>query len=252
MVVRVLATGQSNMRGRCVGGHPPFSTATRVTVWNNVNPLGSNGTAMVSPSEGNAPFNPDGSNNLALWFCHRLSQEVDDDVHLIMVARDSSDISFWNPSTGAVYTEILDVWNAQGGNAQDIFLWHQGETGETPDNTQYKTKWLAMRNALRTTGVLKTTAPAILGGLQGARIGGTNDLYLQQLAAENPNVYYASSVGLDSGPTASTAPLPDNLHFSGAALYVLGYHRYWDQYRAHIGNRPRLGTPAILGTGRTW
>ncbi len=244
MVVRVLATGQSNMRGRFEGGHPPFSTATRVTVWNNVNPLGSNGTALVSPSEGSAPFNSDGSNNLALWFCHRLSQELNDDVQLILVARDSSDISFWHPSTGSLYAEILDVWNAYGGYEFDILLWHQGETGETPDNTQYKTKWIAMRNALRTVGVIKDNAPAILGGLQGARIGGTNDTYLQQLANENADVYYASSVGLDHGG--------DSLHFSGSALYVFGYFKYWDQYRAHIGNKPRLSSPAILAARRTW
>ena len=164
---------------------------------------------------------------MPLWFCHRLSQEVRDDVRLVIVARDGSDISYWNPTTGTVFQEIEDVYAATGAPAADIFIWHQGETGETPDNTQYKTKWLAMRNALWTAGIIKNQAPCIVGGLQGVRIGGANDLYLQQLATENAGVYYADSSGLEDGG--------DGLHFAGPALYTFGYFRYWQQYRNHIG-----------------
>lgn len=238
MVKIVLSTGQSNTRGRYPGG-PPFSQASRVRVWNNVNPLGANGTAFVVPSEGANPFNPDGSSSMPLWFCHRMSQELNDDVRLITVSRDSSDLTFWNPSTGAVYQELIAVYAASGQPAADVLIWHQGESGNGATgelDTVYKQDWLTMRNAMRAAGILKNQAPCIVGGLQGVRIGGARDLNLQQLAAEQPDVYYASSADLDDGG--------DGLHFSGSALYVFGYFRYWEQYRLHIGP-PARKTGAI-------
>jgi hypothetical protein len=234
-MIYVLATGQSNMGGRFP--YPlNFSTATRVKVRNNSNPLGSNGTSWITPVEGAAPFNASGATNLAVWFCKRLSIEMNDDVRLAIVFRDSSDLSYWDPSTGLVYQEIEDVWGDAGAPAADILLWHQGENG----GTSYKANWIIMRNALRTAGILKADAPAILGGLQGTRIGGTNDTYLQELAAENDDVYYADSSGLTS---LDAVPL----HFDGVSLYEFGYNRYWAQYRAHIGEPPRVQGNILAG-----
>lgn len=236
----VFATGQSNMRGRYQGG-PSFSVASRVEVWNNVNPLGTDGTSWVSPTEGSAPFNSDSSTNLALWFCHRMSQELDDDVRLIVVARDSSALDLWFPGTGSMFQECIDVHSASNAPPVDVLLWHQGESG----GTNYKTNFLAVREGFNVFGIAEPTTPIILGGLQGVRIGGTNDSYLQQLASENPGeIYYASSLDLDHGG--------DGLHFAGPDLYTFGYHRYWDEYRKHIGNRPRVTGPAIFGTPRIW
>ena len=241
MTKYVLASGQSNMRGRYPAGGPPFSVATRVTVWNNVNPLGSNGTAWVTPAESSAPFNSDGSSNLALWFCHRMSQELDEDVRLILVARDSSSLDLWAPTSGSMWQEIVDVHDAAGNPLCDVFLWHQGESG----GTNYKTAWLTMRTALSSYGILNGDAPSILGGLQGVRIGGTNDTYLQELAEENDGIYYASSLNLDDGG--------DGLHFSGPDLHHFGYFRYWDKYREHIGPAARKTTPVFIVPGtRVW
>ena len=238
----VLASGQSNMRGRLNAATVSFAAMSRVKVWNNANPLGSNGTAFVAPVQGTNPFNLDGSSNLAVWFCHRLSQELNTDVKLILVCRDGSDITYWHPTTGTVYQEIEDVHAATGEGAADILLWHQGETGESDpvQRALYKTKWITMRNALRTAGIIKQDAPTILGGLQGVRIGGQNDLYLQELAAENDDVYYASSVDL---------PSDDNLHFSGNALRTFGYHRYWEQYAAHIDFKKRVDGSILAARG---
>ena len=220
-----LLGGQSNGLGFGLGGPSP-SLATRVKVWNNENPLGANGTAFVDPVLGSPPLTASGTNNLGIWFAHRATRELDVDARGVIVARGSSDISWWHPTTGAMFAETVAVYAASGLPPADVFLWHQGETGED-DNTQYKSKWLAMRAALVAAGAIRNQAPCILGGLQGARIGGTNDTYLQELAAENAGVYYASSAGLGHNG--------DELHFSGSALYILGYERYWEQYRKHIG-----------------
>lgn len=234
MTKLVLSTGQSNDLGRYEGG-TAFSLATNVTAWNNVNPLGSNGTAFVTPTESSPPFNSTGGNNLALWFCRRMAQELNEAVELILVARDSSDLTYWNPTTGTIYQEIEDVHAATGRGAADVLIWHQGEGGNGATGEfdhLYKADWITMRNALRTAGILKNDAPSILGGLQGTRIGGARDMYLQELADENADVYYASSEGLTDGG--------DTLHFSGPALYTFGYFRYWEQYRKHIGPRASI------------
>lgn len=231
----VLATGQSNMGGRYFTS-TEFSSASRVRVWNNTNPLGANGTSWIVPVEGNPPFSASGYTNLAVWFCKRLSIELDEDVRLILVYRDSSGLEFWDPTTGAVYQEIEDVHAASGAPAVDIMLWHQGEGG----GTDYKANWIIMRNALRTAGILGATAPTIVGGLQGVRIGTGTDLLLQELANENDDVYYASSVGLTSHDAVP-------LHFDGVSLYEFGYNRYWDQYRAHIGEPPRVQGNMLAG-----
>ncbi|WP_456489620.1 sialate O-acetylesterase [Marinobacter nauticus] len=237
-MLKVLALGQSNMSGRGSGGRSPLECDSRVEVWNNTNELGADGTAFISPPDfGNSPWDANGGNNLALWFCHRAAQELQTDVRLVLVSKGGTTLAEWGPS-GIMYTEASGVHSASGLGPADVLLWHQGESDRPSSNggtgippADYKTNFLAMLSSLKNDGLLAANAPAIVGGLY-LPTAGNIDTALQELANENDGVYYAGITDLKTS---------DGIHFAGASLYHLGFYRYWNQYR------DRLGFPRISG-----
>lgn len=237
-MLKVLALGQSNMSGRGSGGRSPLECDPRVEVWNNTNEQGADGTAFVAPPDfGNSPWDANGGNNLALWFCHRASQELQDDVRLVLVSKGGTTLAEWS-SSGTMYTEASGVHAVSGLGPADVLLWHQGESdrpsadgGTGISTTDYKTNFLAMLSSLQSDGLLAVGSPTIVGGLY-LPTAGNIDTALQELASENDDIYYAGITDLQSS---------DGIHFSGASLYHLGLYRYWDQYRS------RLGFPRITG-----
>jgi hypothetical protein len=231
----VLATGQSNMIGlNGFGGPAMNSTDPRITVWNNENPIVDDGTAWISsPAAGNKPWAPDGSNNLSLWFCQRLAQELQDDVRLILVARGGNAISHWHPASGEVYARILSVYAATGlDRPADILLWHQGESDAASDEATYKAAWLNVMAGLASEDIIDGNTARIVGGLRPS--SAVVNPWLQALAAENPNTYYADATGMIDGVES---------HFLGNRLYQFGYGRYWDAYTNHIGPQQLKGDP---------
>lgn len=233
----VLASGQSNMSGRGLGGPSLDSVSPLVRVWNNTNELGSHGSEFVaSPTQGSAPWSQaplNAGNNLAAWFCDRLAKETGEEVRLILVSKGGSSISHWDPITGDLFEEIEDVWSATGlSTPADIFLWHQGESDASSTQGAYTSAFLAMISALESASILAEDAAKIVGGVRaGAAVVNP---WLQSLAAENANIYYADPTGLHDS---------DGTHFTGNHLFQFGHGRYWDAYCRHIGPVVIAGDP---------
>lgn len=229
MVYKVLFSGQSNALGHDAGGP---STSSNVSVWNNVNPLGSNGTAFVTPVLGSAPFRSDCSNNAGLWFCHRLAEETGEPVNLAVVAKDSTSILSWVVSDDAaavMSSEIIAVWNATGQSVADIFVWQQGEADDWMTYEQYSGYFYEMLAILSNAGVIGDGTRIIIGGLSETHDGWTdfNNEVLRPLVGSSPMFYYADSAGIENAPS-------DTSHYSGNGLYQLGYDRYWQAITGSI------------------
>jgi hypothetical protein len=236
----VFASGQSNMMGRGTGGPDPSSASSLVTVWNNGNELGVNGTAFISPPTfGNNPWSQSPfatGNNLSVWFCHRLAIETGESVKLVLCGKGGTAIDEgWDKDTGTVYPEILDVWAATGlTEPADIFLWHQGD-GST-DTSGYTSSWQAMRLNLISDGILSADTACVLGECR-ASAETANPKY-HNIAATTPNCYVADQSGLRDY---------DGIHFTGNSLYQFGYERYWAAYARHRGPKTIIGASFGMG-----
>lgn len=251
MVVRIVGSGQSNCIGRGKGG-PSFSgLSSRVRVWNNENPLGADGTAFVVPTEASPTFDPNGANNLGVWFCNSLALLLNDDIRYTMIARGGSGIGSWTPgaSTGMLQ-EMIDVWGATAQPPADIFIWHQGEANDEQDFAYYNPRWVGLVSDLTNAGVINASTIIIVGGLcqdTPARIN-FNNTVLKQLAANDPRLFYADSDGLTSY---------DGTHFTGQSLYTHGASRYMQAYLQAKGLNMtdfwalinQGGTPGVPGSG---
>ncbi|MCV0396971.1 MAG: sialate O-acetylesterase [Rhizobiaceae bacterium] len=249
MTVRVFVSGQSNALGRGTGGPDWSGIDSRVRVWNNVNPLGSNGTAFGSAATARAAgtFENFTTNNLAVWFCSHLAQRLDDDVDMTIVAKGATGISEWGDGQDMLL-ESDAVWTATGQDPAHVFVWHQGEANAASPSS-YKTSFLALLDNLEAAGVIDASTIVIVGGLaeeSQSRIDFNRDI-LQSLAAENVRIFYASSNGLATY---------DGTHFTGQMLHTFGYDRYFHAYMEALNAMPDLwalvnegGTPGEAGTG---
>lgn len=225
MTIKVFASGQSNMLGRGTGGPALSGVSANVRVWNNVNPLGSNGTAFGTAAQAQAAgtFQLTDRNNLAVWFCDRLARTQFDTVDLTLVARASSPIAYWAPgeATYPMLQECIDVWAATGQGPADVFLWHQGENNVN-DVASYAAWFEALRSNLIAGGVISANTIVLVGGLvqsDAPKHAFTRRCALQ-LAAKHKRGF-AHSYGLTSD---------DGAHFDGASLYAMGARRYFSAY----------------------
>ncbi len=215
------------MLGRVAGGTAFSAVSSGVRVWNNINPLGSNGSAFVSASEAQIAgvFERKDCNNLAVWFCDKVAKRYFDSVNLTLVALGGATIKYWS-DTEAVYPllkESIDVWAASQQSPADIFLWHQGEADLMMPPAEYIARFEVMRAALVEGGVLSQHAAILIGGI--AETAGDKAAFkasaLQRLA-KSPGRGFATAYGL-----ATT----DGAHFDGKGLEALGARRYFSAYR---------------------
>lgn len=228
MTIKVFASGQSNMVGRGVGGQSMAGVSSDVRVWNNVNPLGSNGDAFVPAvqAQSGGTFELSDRNNLAVWFCDKLARKLFETVDLTVVARASSSIQLWAPTetTSPMLQECIDVWGATNQRAPaDVFLWHQGENNSlTTPHASYMAAFENLLTNLEAGGVIGPETVVLIGGiLEGdASRASFNQGALLQLAKKRKRGY-ARSYGLTSS---------DGAHFDGPSLVALGARRYFAAY----------------------
>lgn len=233
MTIKVFASGQSNMLGRGIGGPALIGVSSNVRVWNNVNPLGSNGSAFVTASSAQAAgtFELTDRNNLAVWFCDSLARKQLDTVDLTVVARASSQIALWSPTetTYPMLQECIDVYAATGQGPADVFIWHQGENNSTSVHSTYRALFEALVANLIAGNVIKSDATIITGGL------------LEDMATKvqfNSGALVPLSFPVRRGHAASAGlTSPDAAHFDGHSLYKMGASRYYSAY-LFAKNRP--------------
>lgn len=223
MTIRVFCSGQSNALGRGTGG-PAFSgVSSSVRVWNNVNPLGANGTAFVSVVAARAAgtFELTDTNNHAVWFCDQLARTQFDTVDLTLVALGGASIAHFLPTeaTFPMLAECQAVWTATGQAPADVFLWHQGEADTALTPAAYSAAFEQLVANLIARGVISATTLIILIGTaesSAVRVNFNRDVL--QVLARSPRRAYAHS----SGMTTS-----DNSHFSGRDLAAMGLRRIY-------------------------
>lgn len=251
-MIRIFASGQSNMVGRATDGPDWDLIDDRVTVWNNVNPLGSIGTAFSTPitARANGTFDFTNRNNLGVWFADRMARELDDDVRLVMAARGATAIESWAEGETEIpmLENCIDVWAASTAGdpaVADVFIWHQGEGNlSTPD---YPAKFTTLLANLEAGGVIGPNTLVIVGGLSEDNINrrNFNVNVLSKLHNSDSRIVFARSTGLHSY---------DGTHFDGKSLYRFGSERYYHAYR--MAQTPELyvlankgGTPGVPGSG---
>lgn len=225
MTIKVFASGQSNMLGRGTGG-PAFSgVSANVRVWNNINPLGANGTAFVTASAAQAAgvFQDTDKNNLAVWFCDKLARTQGDTVDLTLVALGGAQIAYWDPAevTWPMFNECVSVWTATGQGPADVFLWHQGEADISTPSTSYMAQFQALVQNLINAGVLKESTRIILGGIAEDTAADLAFNYNSLLPLCGSGTTYATSYQLTTTDTA---------HFTGQGLYMFGSRTYFSAY----------------------
>jgi hypothetical protein len=228
MTIKVLLSGQSNALGRGTGGPAWSGISSDVRVWNNVNPLGAQGSAFVSATAARAAgtFENTDRDNFSVWFCDTLARTRFDTVDLTVVARGASPIAYWDPAetTYPMLDACIDVWAATGQGPADVFLWHQGEGDQAnPDRGAWVTAFKALVANLRSAGVLAPSAIVIPAGLATStmeKVSFNDEAVLPAAAAVRG--WYASSFALPS----------DGVHFTGPALYDLGAQRCYAAYVA--------------------
>lgn len=226
MTIKVFASGQSNMLGRGSGGAALSGVSGNVRVWNNVNPLGGNGTAFVTAAQAQAAgtFQLTDRNNLAVWFCDKLARTQFDTVDLTLVARASSPIRYWAPGevTYPMLQECIDVWAATGQGPADVFIWHQGENNSANAHDSYLTAFESLLIDLEAGGVIGPETVVVTGGILEGDASRTsfNRGALLPLASK-PRRGYAGSYTMTSD---------DGAHFDGRSLVALGARRYFAAY----------------------
>lgn len=225
MTIKVFASGQSNMLGRGTGG-PSFSgVSSDVRVWNNINPLGSNGTSFVTASAAQAAgvFQDADKNNLAVWFCDKLARTQLDTVDLTLVALGGGQISYWDPSevTWPMFNECVSVWTATGQGPADVFLWHQGEADVATAPSSYIAQFMALVQNLIDADVLSESTKIILGGI-------AEDTEVD--LAFNYSSLLALCGGMTTYATSYQLGTTDGAHFTGQGLYMFGSRAYFSAY----------------------
>lgn len=214
------------MLGRGTGGPSLSGVSPNVRVWNNVNPLGGNGTAFVTAEQAQqvGTFQLTDRNNLAVWFCDKLARKRFDSVDLTLVARASSGIQLWAP-TEATFTmlqECVDVWAATGQGPADVFIWHQGENNVATFVPSYQLAFETLVDNLKAGGIISDSTIIIVGGILDA--DSTRHTFNRKALmplGNKPGRAFARSYGLTSS---------DDAHFDGASLVALGALRYFSAY----------------------
>ena len=221
--MRVFASGQSNAMGRGTGGPNWATVSPDVRVWNNINPLGDNGTAFVTAAEAKAlgTFQYTDRNNIFVWFCDKLARTLFEPVDLTMVARGGSTLSLWHPDeqTYPMLQECIAVWAATGQAPADVFVWHQGES-DVPNPESYIEAFAALLANLKAGGVIDDNTIVIVGGL--VENSAERVLFNRNVLMKLPGTVYARSYGL---------PVYDGNHFTAHAMTRYGAARYASAYR---------------------
>lgn len=218
--LNILATGQSNMCGRGVGGPSALLADPRVMVWNNTNELGNDGTQFISvPDFGNPPWHYSGANNLALWFADAAAQELNEDIKLVVVCKGDTSVVDW-AAGGTMYNEIRAVYALTNLPPADVLLWHQGGSDAGMDPTYYKYMFMSAIHGLTIDSLIATDAVVIVGGNRSSAAAAINDA-LKGMAERHDYIMYTQQGGLNDF---------DGRHFTGQSLYDFGL-RYWANYQ---------------------
>jgi hypothetical protein len=205
----IVASGQSNMTGRGVGG--AWDMPANLKLWNNENELSDSitgiGTQSIAPTRGGVPFHGM-DNNLAIQAAGFWARQISDPVRLLLSGRGGRPISDWHDgvNVGPQLNRLLAVWGAASKPKWDYFLWHQGENGTSVAG------WNGMIAVLMDQGAIDADTPVVIGML--APQFTTSNAILEQIAGADPRIRLARISDLPKEA--------DGIHFSGPSLVTAG------------------------------
>lgn len=211
MTKYIIASGQSNMPGRGLGGL--WSFPSNLKVWNNRNERADTtqlGTGTIVPVIQTDPFyTATAANCLGVQAAGFYARTTTEAVRLTMSAKGGQPISAWHDGTtqGAQLTRLLAVVDATGKSTPfDAFLWHQGESGITVAG------WDAMIDVLKTANVLGSSTPIIMGTVAPGYTA--SNAVIEEIAAADSNIRLARVGGFEKEQ--------DGVHLTGDALVRAG------------------------------
>lgn len=163
---------------------------------------------------------------MVVWFADKLARTTFEAVDTVIVSRQGSPISYWNPNevTYPLYSKIISVWSATGQGSADVFMWHQGENDVTGGTeAAYSDNFEALLANLTNAGVLSSSTVILIGAIaeQSAANSAFNNKRLLPLA-KKPGRAYVSSYGLS---------VFDGVHFDSSSLTAFGARRYFSAYK---------------------
>ena len=227
MVDSILLIGQSNAagRGKLSDAAPLDTCGGKLKVLRNGKWLG-----MYRPVNGDRPFS---GTCFAESFAKAYSIEHPDvEVGVIPCADGGTSLDQWQPGELLFDNAVNCAKLAMRTSRIVCALWHQGEADcNEKKYPLYKEKFGKIVDALREQlGI--PDLPVVVGGLGDFLADCTLDANLknygfvnkelEEFAAENHNVAFASAEGLGANP--------DNLHFNAAALDQFGL-RYYEAFK---------------------
>lgn len=221
--INLAIDGQSNSIGQQAGSTKDIKELCNIEVWN--------GSVWVFPVLGQAPFNANGADNMALRFAEKMAIENPcSRIRLVQVGNNGQPITHWvNPPNTGLF-DLLNTLNASGIGELDALIWMQGESdnGNVSYQTQYEALLTNLYSFPQISGLTKILNVGLYTGA-GATLDG-KDVDLREIGM-NSNEYtsYVNSANLGSY---------DNLHYTNDAMCELGYERIYSTY---------LNTPYVEG-----
>lgn len=261
--ILILLMGQSN----AVGADPNttgavFNANVRVQVWDET--IG----AFKAPVKGAEPFNPSGSYNAGLAFANKIAETTGRQVRLVVIADGSRPISDWTGANGTEktvenrpkYMEMMTALDAIG-RQPDVMVWIQGEADGASGYHAYRYAFLKLMNDMTADGYLGESTPVIVSQLyQGDHTGNgaSSNAYLANqniwglTTLGDPRIRVASSQNLPAGAgEVSEGAQTAAVHFTDAALDVLGRDRIYNAWLGEVGDDFDYAA-AVLRTARGW
>lgn len=230
----IVTAGQSNMIGNRPGGDNGVDS--------NIFVLQGSGSSIQNYSHLDPTFN-----NLYIPFANKVVATESVPVLVINTAVSGSNIDSWLQSeSGSNWANMnVDVAKAlaiTGQDQVDIFLWHQGEANFSTNPAVFTAKFNEL--VAQTQGQPWADNLSFLAGemsREGVNSGVNESLQEIEVSETNPNLAFASSVGL-------TSDEPLGIHFNGESLFKLGSERYWEAYQNVLAER---ANPGSTGTSNT-
>lgn len=230
----LVIAGQSNAQGAYAGGPNPASPM--VKTWNGATGAWGGSDYTAAPWTLASPNGNLGKNNYALAAAHRIAEETRCPVYVIMDAAGGRPISDWvGAGTSSVRYAALKAkveaalatpeLSLSGVTLIDALIWAQGEEDcTTASFSSYYANLATLDAQLRAETWMGEFTPVLVPGMSW-----THDRYevaqaIQYFCAKA----YNSTTGTASSwfyiPTRGM-PTPDFTHFSGPALWEVGYNR---------------------------
>lgn len=227
--------GQSNLLGANSGGLNPASA--NVKIWDPITGAWGSSDYTANPLLRAAPDGNGGNNNHVLAAAHFLADATKRKVYLVIDGVGGTSIDLWVASGtssaryAALKTKIqnaLATTQLAGKTTLDLLVWDQGEEDFQRSFATHITSLTTLNTQLRAEAWMSAYTPVFA-----ITLSDLHDRYAIQPALR----HFCSKVGQGWRLiSAKNLPTSDSTHYTGPALFELGYNRIGPAWLgAHVG-----------------